>query len=65
TFIKDKTSGLVQVNSIEASVPWATAGKTMYEKKYPEKVKPITIKTENIVGNVIRIAPYSFGYAEY
>lgn len=65
SIIKDKTSGLVQVNSIEASVPWATAGKTMYEKKYREKVKPITIKTENIAGNVIRIAPYSFGYAEY
>ena len=53
------------LNAIEADVPYATAGKTTYEKKYPNKIKPVRLREEKIDGNIISIAPYSFGYISY
>lgn len=54
-----------QINSIDADFPYATAGKTAYEKNYPNKVKPVTYREEKFTNNTITIAPYSFGYISY
>ena len=55
----------VQINSIEADYPYATAGKTFYEKEYPNKLKPVTYRNETVKENATTIAPYSFGYISY
>lgn len=52
------------VKSVEADVPYATAGKTSYEKKYPNKVTPIRYIETLSKNNTISIAPYAFGYIE-
>ncbi len=53
------------ITSIEADVPYATIGKTVYEKDYPQKVKPARLQQKNITQNNIEIAPYSLGYIAY
>ena len=62
--INAKASGF-QINAIDADYPYATAGKTAYEKSYPNKVKPVRYREEKFVKNNVSIAPYSFGYVSY
>ena len=63
--INAKSSSGFQLTSIEADFPYATAGKTAYEKKYPDKLKPVRYREENFAENTINIAPYAFGYISY
>ncbi len=63
--INAKSSSGFQLTSIEADFPYATAGKTAYEKKYPDKVKPVRYREENFAENTINIAPYALGYISY
>lgn len=58
-------SSSFQLTSIDADYPYATAGKTTYEKNYPNKVKPVTYREEKFTKNTVMIAPYSFGYISY
>jgi hypothetical protein len=53
------------LKAIEADVPYATAGKTMYEKNYPNKVTPVRYKEATVKNNQILLPPYAFGYVEY
>lgn len=51
----------IHIQAVEADVPYATAGKTYYEKDYPNKLKPIRLKNEQLESNTIQLAPYAFG----
>jgi len=59
------TATQYSLTDIEAEVPYATAGKTNYEKKYPNKVQAVRYRTETFSNNKITIAPYAFGYISY
>ncbi len=54
-----------RINSIDAEFPYATAGKTAYEKNYPNKLRPVTYREEKFTNSSVTIAPYSFGYVSY
>jgi hypothetical protein len=53
------------IHAVEAIYPYATAGKTNYEKIYPAKLNAITLREGVIESSRISLAPYSFGYIEY
>ena len=55
----------LQWQAVEAEVPYATAGKTFFEKEYPAKLRPVQLRKGNVSPKNIAIAPYSFGYLEY
>ena len=59
------TAAQYSLTDLEAEVPYATAGKTNYEKNYPNKVQPVHYRTETFTVNKITIAPYAFGYISY
>ncbi len=59
------TATQYSLTDIEAEVPYATAGKTNYEKNYPNKVQAVRYRTETFSNNKITIAPYAFGYISY
>jgi hypothetical protein len=63
--INAKANNGFQLTAIEADFPYATAGKTAYEKNYPNKVKPVRYREEKLTGNTITLAPYAFGYISY
>jgi len=63
--INGKSKTHFSITSVDADVPYATAGKTIYEKDYPSKVKPIYLRNEQFKNNSVSIAPFSFGYIEY
>jgi len=63
--INAKANSGFQLTAIEADFPYATAGKTAYEKNYPNKVKPVRYREEKLTGNTITLAPYAFGYISY
>lgn len=55
----------LNIVSVDANVPYASAGKTFFEKDYPNKLTPIKLRNEMLNKNTISIAPYSFGYISY
>lgn len=59
------TASKISINAIEADVPYASAGKTSYEKNYRYKLQPVRYRQETIATNKVMIAPYAFGYLEY
>lgn len=63
--INTTTKNNFKIVAVDAKVPYATAGKTAYEKDYPNKLTPIQLREEISDKNIISIAPFSFGYIEY
>lgn len=63
--VNAKTTSGIQVVSLDADYPYAAAGKTSYEKDYPNKLKPVRYRNEALKGTSVSIAPYSFGYIAY
>lgn len=63
--IDDTTIYNGTITSIDADVPYATIGKTVYEKEYPEKVKPARLQQKNSIQNNLDIAPFSLGYIAF
>ncbi len=63
--INAKLNTTFELKAIDADYPYATAGKTIYEKEYPNKVKPVRYREEKFTKNTVTIAPYSFGYISY
>jgi hypothetical protein len=63
--INAKSATAYQINSIDADYPYATAGKTEYEKEYPNKVKPVRYREEKFTKNTVTVAPYSLGCISY
>ncbi|MDB5228841.1 MAG: hypothetical protein JWN78_3034 [Bacteroidota bacterium] len=55
----------MEIRSVDASYPYAAAGKTQYEKDYPNKLKPVKLRSETVNGNAVKLAPYTFGYISY
>ncbi|MCB0507105.1 MAG: hypothetical protein KDD21_02280 [Bacteroidetes bacterium] len=55
----------LHINAIDAEVPYASAGKTIYEKNYPNKVTSVRLREENLTSNKIQLAPFSFGCISY
>lgn len=63
--INTKPNTAFEIKAIDADYPYASAGKTVYEKEYPNKVKPVRYREEKFTNNSVTIAPYSFGYISY
>lgn len=63
--LDQKAKSSMHLHSVDAKYPYATAGRTNYEKDYPAKLKAVILRDESIKSSVIRLAPYSFGYIEY
>jgi len=55
----------INITSVDAKAPYASAGKTGFEKDYPNKLTPIKLRNDVLNTNTISIAPYSFGYISY
>ena len=55
----------VQITSIETDYPYAATGKPAYENDYPNKLKPVIYRNEDVKNNRVIVAPYSFGYISY
>ncbi len=55
----------IHIYAVDAKYPYATAGKTNYEKDYPDKLKAVVLREEFLEDAVVRLAPYSFGYVDY
>jgi hypothetical protein len=60
-----KPKAAMELHAIESDYPYATAGKTYYEKTYPGKLKPVRYREEALSANAVSIAPYAFGYISY
>ncbi|MBK9330067.1 MAG: hypothetical protein IPM95_12360 [Sphingobacteriales bacterium] len=55
----------VLLRAIEAEFPYATAGKTYYEKDYPDKLKPVSYRDELLNSKTVTLMPYAFGYVTF
>jgi hypothetical protein len=54
-------NAVLHVEAVEADYPYATAGKTYYEKDYPNKLKPVRIRDEKLKSGTLELSPYAFG----
>ena len=60
------TSSSFSITSIETDFPYATTGKPAYENDYPNKLKPVKYRNNEVLkSNSVTIAPFAFGYISY
>ena len=56
----------LRLTAIEAEYPYATTGRSAYENSYPNKLKPVIYRDNELINsNSVLIAAYSFGYVSY
>lgn len=61
-----KLKSKLYITSIETDFPYAATGKPAYENDYPNKLKPVKYRNNEVLkSNSVTIAPFAFGYISY
>jgi len=55
----------INLKLIDATFPYSTAGKTIFEKDYPAKLNLVRHIEQTLTAKIIPIPAYSFGCLEY